>query len=166
MRLIITLLITSVLCSSCFKSTENTSGLKDNVYQELLKYQKENPAIEEQENGSNKNHQIYQAILLPPKYANPDEHEFSLFITLSVLPESITEKKYYGIYKDKNLKETVIVDEANNFKALVNTIKTDNFEKFRPKNSSSRNRIYPVKMFNIKGNQLIYMATVPGNTNR
>jgi hypothetical protein len=67
MRLIITLLITSVLCSSCFKSTENTSGLKDNVYQELLKYQKENPAIEEQENGLNKNHQIYQAILLPPK---------------------------------------------------------------------------------------------------
>lgn len=153
-----------LLLSSCSKSSENQSGIKDNLYREILKYQKENPIDKKAEKFLGEKHFAYQVTLLPPEYANRDDKNYSVFITMSVFGVGKEIKKnYYGIYEDKSLKRTIIDDEANLIDEFVNEKKKTNLEKYIVKSPPIIDIIFPVKIYNINNGKLNFISEMPGN---
>jgi|GEM_PF-1829806 len=153
-----------LLLSSCSKPSENQSGIKDNLYREILKYQKENPIDKKAEKFLGEKHFVYQVSILPREYANRDDKNYSVFITMSVFGVGKEIKKNcYGIYEDDSLKRTVIYDEANLIDEFVNEKKKINLEKYIVKSPPIIDIIFPVKMYNINNGKLNFISEMPGN---
>ncbi len=167
MRNLILGLIILFSLNSCSKSVENETGISEILYQEIIKYQKENPIDKNDENFLGEKHFIYQVTFLPPQYANPEDDNYSVFITMSVFGVgSKINNNCYGVFEDKNLQRTIIYDEANIIDQLVKKKKKTNLEKFIVKNSPIIDIIYPVKTFNFVNEKLNFVGEISGNSKK
>lgn len=151
---------------SCQKENNN-SGIRDDIYNEIIKYQKENPIDKESEKFLSKKHFVYQISILPPKFANPDDKNYSIFISLSAFGiGNEIKKNCYGIYANEDLQRTVIYDEANLIDKFVKQKKKKNLENYIVKNHPIIDIIFPVKMYNIENEKLKFISELPGNNHR
>lgn len=158
--------IIGLILFSC-QEKENRLGINKDLYEEILKYQKENPIDKNSEKLLGKNHFIYQVVILPPEYSNPEDKNYSLFITLSAFGVGKEVKKNcYGVFEDEFLQKTIIYDEANFIDRFVEEKKRDNLEKYIVKDSPIIDIIYPVKMYNIVNGKINFINEMSGNNHR
>ncbi|MCD9856182.1 hypothetical protein LUD75_15760 [Epilithonimonas sp. JDS] len=151
---------------SCAKQ-ENTSGINNDLYKEIIKYQKENPIDKSDSQFLSDGHFIYEVVILPPKYSNPEDKNYSLFITMSVFGIRDDLKKLcYGVYQDEFLQKTVIYDEANFIDRFVTVKKKENIETYILKNSPIIDIVYPVRLYNIVDGKLLFIDEIKGNNHR
>lgn len=161
-----TILIIFLILASCNKEI-NQTGIREDLYNEIIKYQKENPINKESEDFLGKNHFVYKVTLLPSQYANSEDKHNSVFITLSVFGVGNEVKKNcYGIYEDENLQKTIIHDEANLIDKFVEEKKKENLENHIVKNPPIIDLIYPIKMYNIQNGKLKFIEEMAGNNQR
>lgn len=151
---------------SCQKE-DNNSGLRNDLYKEIIKYQQENPIDKDAEDFLGKKHFLYQVTILPPQFANPEDKKTSIYITLSVFGVGNNLKKNcFGIYENETLQRTIIYDEANLIDKFVKEKKKKNLENYIVKNAPIIDIIFPVKMYNIENGKLKFISELPGNNNR
>lgn len=161
-----TTLLIFLTIMSCNKNI-NKTGISEDLYNEIIKYQKENPINKESENFLGKNHFVYQVTILPSQYANPEDKHNSVFITMSVFGvRNEVKKNLYGIYKDENLQKTIIYDEANLIEKFVKEKKKENIENYIVKNPPIIDLIYPVRIYNIESGKLKFITEIKGNNHR
>lgn len=160
------LIITMFFLISCVQQ-ENKSGIRDELYQEILKYQKENPIDKSDSDFLGEMHFIYEVEILPPQYSNLEDKNYSVYITMSVFGiRNHLKKPLYGVYEDKILQKTIIYDEANLINNFVKEKKRENIEKYIIENPPIIDIIYPVKMYNIVNGKLLFVNEMPGNNHR
>ncbi len=160
------ILIIFVIFNSCQKE-KNDSDLKDEIFFELLKYQKENPLEKDSKKMFGEINFIYKVIILPPKFVNSADENTAVYITCS--PSGIGNKlgqNYYGVYESDQLKKTFIIDESNQIKNLVKISKKTDLQNYIIKNPPIIDIIFPVKMFILRDNKLIYLNEIAGNNHR
>jgi len=159
-------LLLFLILASCNKDI-NQTGIREDLYNEIIKYQKENPINKKSENFLGKNHFVYQVTLLPSQYANSEDRHNSVFITLSVFGVGNEVKKNcFGIFENENLQKTIIYDEANLINKFVKEKKKTNLENYIVKNPPIIDIIFPVKMYNIENGKLKFISELPGNNHR
>lgn len=159
-------LLLFLILASCNKDI-NQTGIREDLYNEIIKYQKENPINKKSENFLGKNHFVYQVTLLPSQYANSEDRHNSVFITLSVFGVGNEVKKNcFGIFENENLQKTIIYDEANSINKFAKEKKKTNLENYIVKNPPIIDIIFPVKMYNIKNGKLKFISELPGNNHR
>ena len=152
---------------SCQKENDNNSGIRYDLYKEIIKYQKENPIDKETEDFLGKKHFIYQVAILPPHFENPEDKKTSIYITLSVFGVGNNLKKNcFGIYENETLQRTIIYDEANLIDKFVKEKKKKNLENYIVKNTPIIDIIYPVKIYNFENGKLKFISKLPGNNNK
>lgn len=151
---------------SCVQQ-ENKSGIKDELYKEILKYQKENPIDKSDLEFLAEMHFIYEVVILPPQYSNPEDKNYSLFITMSVFGiRNHLKKPLYGVYENEILQKTIIYDEANMIDKFVTIKKRNNIEKYIVENPPIIDILYPVRMYNIVNGKLVFINEIPGNNHK
>lgn len=138
---------------SCQQESKNESGLNDNLYTVLIEYQKKNPFKETPEN----------SIYVYEVYFYQDS---TLSVTISPIGVNREEKNLYGIYKDKTLKATYIIDNNRIGKNLVKKYFQKDLEKFTQKEFIINDAIYPEYIYKINGKNLILKDSVRGNVHR
>jgi len=151
---------------SCAKQ-ENTSGINNDLYQEIIRYQKENPIDKSDSQFLSDEHFIYEVVILPPQYSNNEDKNYSLYISMSVFGiRNQSKKSLFGVYENEILQKTVIYDEANLIDNFVKLKKRTNIEKYIIENPAIIDIIYPVRMYNIVDGKLLFINEMSGNNHR
>ena len=150
---------------SC-KKHANKSDLKDNIYFELIKYQKENPLTKDVIGFLSVQNFIYEVVILPPNYVNENDTNISVFITCSTFGIKNNNEHIYGVYESSELKKTYIIDEADKIKDFVKIPKKKDLDKYIITNSPIIDIIFPKKLYNFTDGKLLLTAELPGNIKR
>lgn len=140
----------TILMISCRKENKKIEPfLKTDLYSELIKYQDENP-IPISKRNLNK-YSIYEMSFFKNK-------DTLLSITVSTL--GIKTNNSFGIYKDKNLKPSYLIDSLNYGKNFINKYRKDSLDSFVPKGRPPNNDlIYPIYKYLVKGNKLYFLGS-------
>ncbi|WES99324.1 hypothetical protein P2W68_06830 [Chryseobacterium arthrosphaerae] len=152
MRITIILAFIFILFTSCEEKKNNTD-LNDNLYNVLIDYQKKNPFKDAPEN----------SIYVYEVYFYQDS---TLSVSLSPIGVNLEEKNPYGIYKDKNLKATYIIDNTRIGKNLVKKYIQRDLDKFVVKDFVINDAMYPEYIYKIKGKELVLIDSIRGNVRR
>ncbi|MEC3876689.1 hypothetical protein [Chryseobacterium salviniae] len=148
MTKIITLASFLFLIISCEEKSK--TDLNDNLYNVLIDYQKKFPLKEIPEHSK----YVYEVYFY---------QDSTVSISLSPIGVNLEEKKPYGIYKDKNLKATYVIDDNKLGKNLIKNYIQKDLDKYIMKNFVINDAIYPEYIFKIKGKKLVFSDSIRGN---
>ncbi|KFF11347.1 hypothetical protein IW15_16525 [Chryseobacterium soli] len=160
------LLIGGVFLFNCQKKHKNESGLNDNLYIVLLDYQKKNPIPSDDEIKKKR-------IFINPKDAKYvfeviiDKNEKDTLLSVTLESRGVKrENSSYGIYSDKNLKPTYIIDENKIGKNFIKEYKQRNLDTFTFKDLVIDDTMYPVYFYKAARNKLILYDSMRGNVKK
>lgn len=150
---------------SCKKESKNESGLKNNLYNVLVEYQKKNPIPSNEEirkkapfiNPENAKY-IYEVIF------DVQQKDTLLHITLV----SGVKGTYnpFGVYKDVHLMPTYVIDADKIGLKFITEYKKKDLDKFTFKDFVINDAMYPEYIYKIKGQKLVLSDSVRGNIMR
>ncbi|WP_419869782.1 hypothetical protein [Chryseobacterium sp. CT-SW4] len=152
MRTAIFLVFIFFSLTSCRKKKNNTD-LNDDLYNVIIDYQKKNPFKEAPENSM----YVYEVYFY---------QDSTLSVTLSPIGVNLEEKNPYGIYKDKTLKATYIIDNSRIGKNLVKKYIQRDLDKFVVKDFVINDAMYPEYIYKIKGKELVLIDSIRGNVRK
>ncbi|ALR31284.1 hypothetical protein ATE47_12455 [Chryseobacterium sp. IHB B 17019] len=147
MKIISLCLFAFVLLISCNKEKKQVF-FKDNLYNEILKYQKKNPIP---------NKGLYKLFLYEISFLKNKDS----LLTITVSPTGIRSKNSYGIYKDEALKSSYVIDSENIGNKFIKLYKKDRIDPYilegRPPHIDV---IYPTYKYKIKGDKLFFIDSI------
>jgi len=119
------------------------------LYREILKYQENNPI-------PNTNLNLLSI------YKVSFSFEKDTLLTISLSPTGITDKNNsYGIYKDKILQRTYVMDSQKVSKNFIKMYKKDSVEYYILKGTPPHtDNMYPVYMYKVRGDKLILLDSI------
>ncbi|WP_162073052.1 hypothetical protein [Chryseobacterium fistulae] len=132
---------------------KNESGLQDNLYKIVLDYQKKNTFKETPKNSM----YVYEVYFY---------QDSTVSVSLSPIGVNLEEKNLYGIYKDRTLKATYIIDDNRIGKNLVKKYIQRDLDKFVAKDFVINDAMYPEYIYKIKGKELVLIDSIRGNVKR
>ncbi|WP_312769894.1 hypothetical protein [Epilithonimonas sp.] len=132
-----------ILLISCKKEKIDSSFFQDSLYSEILKYQKKNPIPKDN---------LYKLFIYEIAFSHPKD----TLLTITVSSIGVESKNSFGIYKNRVLKPSYLIDSQNLSKRFVNNYIKDNIESYifegEPPNIDL---IYPVYKYKVQRNKLI-----------
>lgn len=162
----IALLVGVLFLFNCQKTHKNESGLNDNLYAVLLDYQKKNPIPSDDEIKKKR-------IFINPKYAKYvfevtiDKNGKDTLLSITLEPRGVKRgNSSYGIYSDKNLKPTYIIDEDKIGKNFIKEYKRKDLDTLTFKHLVIDDTMYPVYFYRATKNGLILYDSMRGNVKR
>ncbi|MCP1301611.1 hypothetical protein NK356_20755 [Chryseobacterium sp. S0630] len=146
MRVVILFLF--ILFLSCNKEKKEDFFFNDNLYREVLNYQKKNPIP---------NNDLYKLFIYEINFSKKKD----TLLTITVSPTGIISKNSFGIYKNKILKPSYIIDNKNFGKRFVKTYKKEGVESYILNEIPPHiDKIYPVYKYKIKRDKLILLDSL------
>lgn len=146
---------------SCKKTEKTNEDLNDNLYKIIVNYQENNP-FPTKENTNTTSFSISKNLKYVYEVCFFKGKDSSLYITLN--PSGINlEEKTYGIYQDKFLKPTYIIDGSRIGNKFVKNYKQNNLNSYILKDAPIIDVIYPTYIYKIQGNKLILSDSIRGN---
>lgn len=147
MRIVLSFLFISFLLLSCNKEKKE-NFFNDSLYRELLNYQKKNPIP---------NKDLYKLFIYEINFYKKKD----TLLTITVSPTGIISKNSFGIYKNKVLKPSYIIDDQNIGKRFVKIYKKDSVESYILEgNPPHIDKIYPVYKYKIQRDKLILIDSL------
>lgn len=146
MRVVILFLF--ILFWSCNKEKKEDFFFNDNLYRELLNYQKKNPIP---------NNDLYKLFIYEINFSKKKD----TLLTITVSPTGIISKNSFGIYKNKILKPSYVIDKQNIGKRFVKIYKKDDVESYILEGAPPHiDKIYPVYKYKILRDKLILLDSL------
>jgi len=148
MRIVILISCISLLsCNSCNKENEE-DFFNDNLYRELLNYQRKNPIP---------NKDLYKLFIYEVNFSKKKD----TLLSITISPTGVISKNSYGIYKNKILKPSYINDNKNFGKRFVKTYKKEGVESYILNEIPPHiDKIYPVYKYKIQRDKLILLDSL------
>ncbi|MBW3523736.1 hypothetical protein [Chryseobacterium sp. NKUCC03_KSP] len=142
-------LFTFVLLISCTESKKEKDFFNKNLRTELLKYQNINPIP---------NENLYKLFIYEISFSKTKD----TLLTITVSPTGIRSKNGYGIYKDKIIKPSYVIDSQNLGNRFVENYKKDSIELYTFEGTPPPHIdvIYPVYRYKLKGDKLIFIDSL------
>ncbi|MDQ0780365.1 hypothetical protein [Chryseobacterium sp. W4I1] len=147
MKTIFTCLIFLLLLINCKKENKN-SFFNENLTREILRYQKKNQIPTKS---------LYKLFIYEISFSKQKD----TILTITVNPTGIQSKNSYGIYKNKTLKPSYVIDNQGLGKKFIKLYKRDNIENYILKGLPPNiDVIYPVYKYNVKDDKLILIDSL------
>lgn len=148
-------LIYIVISCLLFSCNNRDKGLSEDIYNAILKYQKENDFSKSKNFDSFSKNYVYEV-----RFYNYKDTT----IAISTAPSGIigrSLKNVYGIYSDDKLYPTIIRDENRLGKKVILEYKKNNLESFYYPNPPITDISIPIYIYTVKNGKLILEDKIP-----
>ncbi|WP_153395226.1 hypothetical protein [Chryseobacterium vaccae] len=136
------------LLISCNNAKKEDVFFNDNLYNEILNYQKKNPIP---------NKSLYKLFIYEVSFSKTRD----TLLTITVSPTGIRSKNSYGIYRDKVTKPSYIIDSQNLSNRFMKIYKKDSIKSYILEGTPPHiDIIYPVYKYKIEGDKLIFIDSL------
>ena len=139
-----------ILVCFFFSCKKKDNGLTEDLYNVILKYQKENDFSKSKNFTSFSKNYVYRVNI------DTTKKDTIIFITTDPIGYIGSLKKVYGIYSDDNLHPTIIEDENKIGKKFVLEYRKKNLDFFKVTNPPNFTIPVPIYLYNVKNGKLIF----------
>ena len=148
------------ICFSFFGCEKQEKGFNDKLYKVVKSYQHEIPIPEKKEIGRKDSPENIYSYVYEVKFdASKDT-----IMSITLKPQGVTTASgNYGVYKDDNLYPTIINDKDKSGRRFINEYRKNCLEKFFYKQGNIIDVIYPIYLYQVHNNDLIFIEKLKGN---
>ncbi len=141
-------LLSFVFLISCDKEKKKGLFFSDNLYREVLRYQEKNLIPKKD---------LYKLFIYEISFSKQKD----TLLNITVSPIGIRSKNSFGIYKNKLIKSSYVIDSQNIGRRFVREYKKESIKSYTLEgNPPHIDIIYPVYKYKVRGDTLILIDSL------